>query len=474
MIYGADKFIEWLKSEALLWVSEGIISEESKQKILSRYGDEYFEHIKVQKQGRVAQTIVTLGAILIGAGVLLFISANWDTIAKGLKLFIIFSSIVAAYGAGFWLTEINYKRTGEGLLFLGALLYGAGIALIAQIYNIEANSGTIFLLWGLGVMLTGAALRSELFLSFGAILFMFWTVFARNFGSGLFFGQNPVNDLHLAYLVIAIILFALSYVWKKEKLLAFNILGLFIWFSMALVAWQAGVITSILFYLAFGAFLLLVSFLQIQFGGFSRTFVLPYSFFGLSAVAATSYILTFNYILNSYASGEYAGIDVAYSYVLGAFAGCVIIGSFIIFLMPQIKSFFRFGFAGLSVLLIFAFIFLMFPVAPETTQWQYSYRYMDTLNPYTYAWNIIATLEILGIIVLGYAVSERRYVNIGIIFFGLLVMSRYFDVFSLYFGTYASFIIGGILFIALGFVLERFRKKILSKLSANPAINAAG
>lgn len=467
-----ERFLERLQAEATFWVSEGIITEEARQKILARYGGEYLERVTVSRQGRLTQIIVTLGAILIGAGVLLFISANWDTMPKGFKLLIIFSSIAIAYGAGLWLESIKFERTALGLIFLGSILYGAGIALIAQIYNIEAGNGTIFLLWGGGVLLTGLALASELLFSFSAILFICWTIFTR-FGNvfSFFFGFGRDKSLlHWEYFIPAAILFCVAYYWKKDKLIAFNLLGVILWLALSLSAWNIGIGTALVFFLVFGAFLLLLAFFQIYLG-VERLMTLPYSFFGITGIIVASYAFSFNATLNQYRYDELSKVDTFYWILLIFFAAMTILGSIVIFLAPNINNIFRFGFLGIMLLVAFAFVFLLFPVTPALPQGGYYYSYSNALNPYTILWNIVSALEILGLISLGYVTNERIYVNIGILFFGILVMSRYFDVFSLYFGTYGSFMIGGALFIALGFGLERFRKKFLEKLSANGNVN---
>lgn len=466
-----EKFLERLRTEASFWVSEGIITEDARQRILARYGGEYLERVKISRQGRLTQIIVTLGAILIGAGVLLFISANWDTIPTGFKLLIIFASIAIAYGAGLWLESIKFERTALGIIFLGSLLYGAGIALIAQIYNVEAGSGTLFLLWGGGVLLSGLALASELLLSFSAILFICWTIFNRFGNVFSFFGfGNYEISLHWEYLVPAAVLFFISYYWKKDKLLALNLLGMILWFALALSTWNVEIATVLVFFLVFGAFLLLLAFFQ-PYVGIERNMVLPYSFFGIMGIIVTSYAFSFNDVLNQYRYAELAKIDTAYWILLIFFAAVSILGSITAFLAPKTHKFFRFGFAGLALLVAFSFVFLLFPIMPELPKPGAVYYHSNILNPYTILWNIFAALEILGLIALGYVTNERKYVNYGILFFGVLVMSRYFDVFSLYFGTYGSFIIGGILFIVLGFSLERFRKKLLSRLSANSNFN---
>ena len=463
-------FNDRLKNEINSWAEKGIITEDVKKRILDQYGEEYAERLKVQRQSRLIQTIVTLGAILIGAGVLLFLSANWQTLPVGIKLFIIFASIAASYGTGMWLESAGYQKTGVSFLFLGTLLYGAGIALIAQIYQVQAGSGTLFLLWAVGALATGLALGSELFLGFSSILFTLWTVFSRLAGTSFFFGGIR-ETFHAPYLISFIALALYAYAKKQEKLLAVTLLGFFLWIGFALMQWKAGRIDAAVFFYIFGVFLILLASYQIYLFGMRRSFVFAYSFYGMAMVLVASYLLSFNFFLNNAAGNAVlAGAVMGFRGVFWALAvittgGCVA-ASFLF----GANRFFRYGFLGLALLVLFALIFILFPVEyPQTAVGYYVYRRAE-LNPYMFLWNIVLAAESITLISFGYLSNERRYVNIGILFFALQVMSRYFDVFSLYFGTYGSFMIGGIILIGLGYILEKFRKRLLEKMREKGAL----
>src|SRR3989304_5022724 len=148
-----------------------------------------------------------------------------------------------------------------------------------------------------------------------------------------------------------------------------------------------------------------------------------------------------------------------------AFGGCVA-ASFLF----GANRFFRYGFLGLALLVLFALIFILFPVEyPQTAVGYYVYRRAE-FNPYMFPFDIVLAAESITLISFGYLSNERRYVNIGILFFALQVMSRYFDVFSLYFGTYGSVMICGRILIGLGYILEKFRKRLLEKMREKGAL----
>ncbi len=117
-------------------------------------GEDEREQKDVQK--KAIRTIVTLGAVLVGAGIFSFIAANWDGIPNGLKIVLIVAFMVAAYAAGWELREQRRSpRIGEAMMLLGVILYGAGIFLIAQMFNIRANWPDGFLLWMGGAIAVG-------------------------------------------------------------------------------------------------------------------------------------------------------------------------------------------------------------------------------------------------------------------------------------------------------------------------------
>lgn len=110
---------------------------------------------------RTIQIILTIAAVLVGAGIFSFIAANWELMSRTLKMIIIFVSMLGSYSAGWYLKEQgNYLKTGEALILLGSFIYGAGIFLVAQMFDIRANWPDGFILWMLGVIALAFALES--------------------------------------------------------------------------------------------------------------------------------------------------------------------------------------------------------------------------------------------------------------------------------------------------------------------------
>ena len=111
------------------------------------------EEEKDETHKKTIRVVLAIGAVLIGAGIFSFIAANWQELSKPSRIAIILVAMLASYFLGFWLREKkNYPKTGNALIFLGAIIYGSGIFLVGQMFNIRTNWPDGFILWMLGIL----------------------------------------------------------------------------------------------------------------------------------------------------------------------------------------------------------------------------------------------------------------------------------------------------------------------------------
>jgi len=78
--------------------------------------------------------------------------------------------------------------------------------------------------------------------------------------------------------------------------------------------------------------------------------------------------------------------------------------------------------------------------------------------------NGLAFFELLGLMLLGYKRKEPRIVNIGSLFLFILIFVKYFDWFFTFLDKSLFFISAGILFFAIGWLMERGRKYMLATM----------
>ena len=151
-----SKPVRWLATESERWVRERLISAEQAIQIRSLYP----EARAAAPWGLIV--FCGLGAVIVGLGIILLLAYNWDDIPKFGKLGLVFGAIAAAHGAGLWWRDRDgwWKGLAEVAFLLGSMIYGAGIWLVAQIYNIDEHYPNGFLFWGVGALALAWVLRS--------------------------------------------------------------------------------------------------------------------------------------------------------------------------------------------------------------------------------------------------------------------------------------------------------------------------
>jgi uncharacterized membrane protein len=171
----AVQFAKRLEEEMEAWQKDGLIEPDQKERILARYR-EMGEIREKAGPGKLVTTISVLGAVLVGVGVILFIASNWSEIPSWGRLSMIFTGMFAAYGGGYHIRygKGNFPRVGAALILLGALIYGAGIFLIAQMYHISVHYPNGPLLWGVGTLPLAYLLRFRSLLVLALIDLLIW------------------------------------------------------------------------------------------------------------------------------------------------------------------------------------------------------------------------------------------------------------------------------------------------------------
>jgi len=156
-----DNNIRWLLTEIERWKADGLVTPELGDRLRQRY-EQPPAAAPEESVPWGLLVFATAGAIVIGLGVILLFAYNWDEIPKLGKLALVFGAIIAAHAGGIRLLARGgwQPKLGEALTALGTMFYGAGIWLVAQIYNIDEHYPNGFLFWALGALAMAWALRS--------------------------------------------------------------------------------------------------------------------------------------------------------------------------------------------------------------------------------------------------------------------------------------------------------------------------
>lgn len=151
------------------WTDAGLIDAAAAARIRA------WEIARIPTIGFRWPTLVALafGAVLIGAGVLLFVSAHWDSLSPGERMALVLA-MVAVFHVGGACTARAWGSLSVTLHTLGTIALGAGIALAGQIFNISEHWPSAILLWALGAALAWALLRHWTQATLTAILIPAW------------------------------------------------------------------------------------------------------------------------------------------------------------------------------------------------------------------------------------------------------------------------------------------------------------
>ncbi|MFN3322960.1 MAG: DUF2157 domain-containing protein [Bryobacteraceae bacterium] len=116
---------------------------------------------------------LSLGALLLGAGVLLFVSAHWDFLSPARRLALVLS-LVAAFHLGGALTTRQLPRLASAFHAVGTFALGAGIFLANQTFHVVEQWPGGLMLWAAGGWIGFWLLRDWPQLAFAAVLTPTW------------------------------------------------------------------------------------------------------------------------------------------------------------------------------------------------------------------------------------------------------------------------------------------------------------
>jgi uncharacterized membrane protein len=149
----SDKFRHQLRKEVEQWQAEGLIEASLYDRLAERY---QFNNLDTSARNLFITILMGLGSILLGLGVITFVAANWQVWTREFKVLLLVFVFVCVNVAGFYLwrdrNNNGQKRLGQGLLLLGALLLGANMGLMSQMFHQTGTIYELFLVWGLGVL----------------------------------------------------------------------------------------------------------------------------------------------------------------------------------------------------------------------------------------------------------------------------------------------------------------------------------
>lgn len=118
---------------------------------------------------------LSLGGVLLGAGVLLFVNAHWEELGPGARLALVLAAL-GGFHLGGAFTSAGFPGLATTLHALGTVALGGAIAMTGQIFHIEEHWPNAILLWAVGAAAGVLLLRTWPQVAALALLAPAWVV----------------------------------------------------------------------------------------------------------------------------------------------------------------------------------------------------------------------------------------------------------------------------------------------------------
>ncbi len=122
----------------------------------------------------LSRSLGGLGAFVLCFGVILIIASNWNLLSNLTKISMFIVLLGSCHFTGLYLAKKNYKNSAIFLHLLGAGLVIAGIGLVAQIFNLNSNPKNALGLWLIMIAPLAIILKNGPIALLSLIIFTVW------------------------------------------------------------------------------------------------------------------------------------------------------------------------------------------------------------------------------------------------------------------------------------------------------------
>ena len=203
-----------LEADLVKWVAAGVISGDAAQSIRkARFSDE--------AKSRLPGIFAMLGALMLAASVSAFVAANWQEIPRLVRLVGILAIIAGCFFPALLLQRRGHPAAADAVVTFATLCFGAGIALVGQMYHLPSD-------WPAGAMLVaiGGLIAAALTGKNGPLVIAFVAMTSWSCGR---FEAAHFREIHWSFLLLFVpgLLLALG---RENRLLAHAaVLALSVW-----------------------------------------------------------------------------------------------------------------------------------------------------------------------------------------------------------------------------------------------------
>lgn len=155
----------------------------------------------------IAVVVAIVGGLLIAAAFLAFVAAHWTEIARLARFAILLAGMVVAGGLGAWFATTGRNVLADLCASIGAIVFGAGIALVGQMYHLGEDFAGGMLLWSIGAFAGALLTGSRGALAVGLVAASIWTCMRTT---------DTPDALHLPFIAVWLVAAATAFAWNSR------------------------------------------------------------------------------------------------------------------------------------------------------------------------------------------------------------------------------------------------------------------
>lgn len=168
----------------------------------------------------IATVVGVVGGLLIAAAFLAFIAANWTAIPRVMRFAVLLAGIASANVVGAVLARRGHALLADTAATVSAIIFGAAIALVGQMYHIAGDFAGGLMLWAIGAFVGAALTGSRGALAVGLGAACAWSEMRQ------IEMQIPV---HFAFLVPVLAAAGLALAWRSSVARHLAVIALLAW-----------------------------------------------------------------------------------------------------------------------------------------------------------------------------------------------------------------------------------------------------
>lgn len=168
---------KYLSREIEHWIKDGLLSAEQGAALMA-------DHDRRHAGFSLSSVLAVLAAVLFGAAVIALVAANWDAIARPVRVGMIMVFILIGLGGAALSLRRQAAWVSEAMLVFAILCHGAGIALVGQMYHLSGDDAAFLFAWTAGALMVALCFSSATAaISAGLLGFGYLAAEASVFGS---------------------------------------------------------------------------------------------------------------------------------------------------------------------------------------------------------------------------------------------------------------------------------------------------